>query len=281
LTIARLQGKHAVLLADSVTELSAGTACGRFVACGSHGGAYSAHFADFVGVGGIIFNDAGVGRDAAGIAALQVLERRGRPAGAVSHARARIGRAADTVDAKLAHVNGIGSRLGCTPGMSASDALARMLALTDQCQPPGTREPDGFRKVVRNHPVPVLVLDSASQVEAGDAGAIVITGSHGGLVGGQSTRALKTRALGAAFNDAAGGRDDAGWSRLPALDRDGIPAVTVSSSSARIGDGLSTLNDGIISHANATAQLLGVRCGMTTRDFIVRVAMQTTKGEGK
>lgn len=40
------------------------------------------------------------------------------------------------------------------------------------------------------------------------------------------------------------------------------PAATVSASSARIGDALSTFTDGIISAVNESAKKLGVRMGM-------------------
>ena len=58
-----------------------------------------------------------------------------------------------------------------------------------------------------------------------------------------------------------GGIVDAGISRLPALDTRGIAGITVSAASARIGDAASVWADGIISHANATAQRLGARAG--------------------
>ncbi|MBV8777342.1 MAG: hypothetical protein JO258_09120 [Alphaproteobacteria bacterium] len=66
--------------------------------------------------------------------------------------------------------------------------------------------------------------------------AIVVTGSHGGLLGGKPETALKYDVAGALYNDAGLGIDEAGVSRLPALDRRGIPAATVAASSARIGD---------------------------------------------
>ena len=46
------------------------------------------------------------------------------------------------------------------------------------------------------------------------------------------------------------------------MEQHGIAAAAVSTDSARIGDGLSTFNDGVISAANAIAQRKGVREGM-------------------
>jgi hypothetical protein len=124
----------------------------------------------------------------------------------------------------------------------------------------------------------VWAVDSASLVREGDIGTIVVTGSHGGLVGGRADRALRVDALGAVFNDAGGGRDGAGWSRLPALDNRSIPAATVSAASAHIGSGLSTHRHGVLSHVNETAVRLGVEPGMTTLDFIDLVAKIRSKG---
>ena len=70
------------------------------------------------------------------------------------------------------------------------------------------------------------------------------------------------------YNDAGIGIDEAGVSRLPALDARGIPAATVAVSSARIGDARSTYEDGIVSRVNALAAVLGLAPGMTARDAV-------------
>src|SRR5207302_1281456 len=77
--------------------------------------------------------------------------------------------------------------------------------------------------------------------------AIVLTGSHGGLLGGRPETALKYEVRAAFYNDAGIGIDEAGVSRLPALDDRGIAAATVSAATARIGEARSTYEDGILS----------------------------------
>jgi len=79
---------------------------------------------------------------------------------------------------------------------------------------------------------------------------------------------LKAAASLAVFNDAGGGIEDAGLTRLPALDARAIPAVTVAHTSARIGDAVSAWETGVISHANATAAALRARPGASLRDWI-------------
>ena len=72
---------------------------------------------------------------------------------------------------------------------------------------------------------------------AEDEGEIVVTGSHGGLIGADPKRALKANARLAVFNDAGVGCDEAGITRLAVLDDRGVAAVTVAHTSAKIGDG--------------------------------------------
>ena len=71
-------------------------------------------------------------------------------------------------------------------------------------------------------------------------------------------KAIKAPVRAAFFNDAGGGKDGAGISRLPALDVCGIAGATVSAMSARIGDGRDTYESGTISNVNACAAALGL-----------------------
>jgi hypothetical protein len=151
----------------------------------------------------------------------------------------------------------------------------RAVALAEAWPAPAEQGPsDGTfdgRHRLADGPIQVWALDSASLVRATDAGAILATGSHGGLVGGRPETALKVDALAALFNDAGGG---AGTARLGALEARGIAAATVGAGSARIGDGRSTYEDGVLSAVNDVGRALGARPGLTARTFtdLVRVA---------
>jgi hypothetical protein len=115
----------------------------------------------------------------------------------------------------------------------------------------------------------LTLIDSAALVDAeADRDAVVVTGSHGGLVGGEPAMALRADAFGAAFNDAGIGIDEAGLGRLGPLDARGIAAITVAAASARIGSANSTLN-GIVSAANATALQRGAHVGGPARDLLL------------
>jgi len=88
------------------------------------------------------------------------------------------------------------------------------------------------------------------------------------LLGGKPETALKYDVRAAFYNDAGIGIDEAGVSRLPALDARGIPAATVSAASARIGDARSTYEVGVISRVNSHSALLGLKPGMTAREAV-------------
>ena len=116
-------GRWRIVLVDSITQLEPSDA-GSVAVSGSHGGTSSADFAAEVPLALAVFNDAGVGKDEAGIAGLARLERQGRAAAAVSHLTARIGDAADTWEnGVISRVNAGAARLGLQPGQRLRDAL--------------------------------------------------------------------------------------------------------------------------------------------------------------
>ena len=84
-------------IVDSITELCAHDA-GCMAVSGSHGGLSSARYALAARPLLSVFNDAGVGKDSAGLAALDFLQAHGLAACTVSHSSARIGEAQSTVN---------------------------------------------------------------------------------------------------------------------------------------------------------------------------------------
>jgi len=105
----------------------------------------------------------------------------------------------------------------------------------------------------------VIVIDSITQLQAGDEGAIVVSGSHGGASSGEFALALPLRLV--FFNDAGVGKDDAGIAALAMLQTRGVAAAAVAHGSARIGDALDAWRHGMISHVNEAARTLGLRAG--------------------
>jgi hypothetical protein len=274
-----VSGAAGVLYADSVTDLSASSG-GAVVACGSHGGTFTGQWARACGVRGIIMNDAGFGLDDAGVSGVRLLAEYEIPAVAVAHWSARIGYATDSAAGVVSFANSPALELGCVVNGPASLALSRMRrhARAGHRSGPAPAATAEQRFLLRSGPAPVWALDSASLVTPADAGSIVVTGSHGGLVGGLASRALKALAFAAVFNDAGGGRAGAGWSRLPALDKQGIAAATASAHTSRIGDGRSTLHHGVISRVNETSRRLGAQPGISTREYVDVISQARLEG---
>jgi hypothetical protein len=118
--------RGSVLLVDSITQLAPEDR-GAIVVAASHGGLSSGAFALRVSAPLVFFNDAGVGKDGAGIAALPLLQARGLAAGAVAHDSARIGDARDMWQCgRIAHLNDAARALGLAEGETLADALARL-----------------------------------------------------------------------------------------------------------------------------------------------------------
>jgi hypothetical protein len=112
-----------LVLLDSVTTVEPQHA-GCVVVTGSHGGASVVPYARAVNALLYVFNDAGIGRDNAGVAALQMLEQAGIAAAAVSHMTARIGEARDSWEhGVVSRANAIAVSLGVRVGVVLRDTL--------------------------------------------------------------------------------------------------------------------------------------------------------------
>lgn len=257
------------VLLGSVTDLQSSHR-GQAVLAGSHGARASGVYALKFGITALICHDAGTGRDEAGVAALPFLDLYGVPAASVAHTSARIGDARDMARrGRLSRANGAAIGVGIREGMSVAEAFA----ILDELEPSPAKADLGddlsvFRRFEQDG---LVIADSASAIAPDDDGRIVITGSHGGLPGGAVHRALKARPALAAFNDAGCGIDQAGIARLPVLEGSGIAAICVDCRSARIGDGLSSYETGIVSFANGPAHALGAEPGVALGDIAKRM----------
>lgn len=269
-----MESSERILLVDSVNYLDS-AAQGSVVIAGSHGGTYAAYKAAASGARAVILNDAGVGRQDAGIACLDYCERIGMAAAVVSHTSARIGEAADMLRRGIiSHANLLAKAVNCTPGTACAHAAVCLKRAPLPIGTPPAYEETRF--LISEGRPRIVCIDSASLVKTEDVGQIVITGSHGGLIGGRREKAFNVQAFVAVFNDAGVGIDQAGIGRLDPLNERGIAAATVAHTSAHIGDSRSTYYEGVISHANHHAIMLGASRGVTVRDFVEQVCRRLT-----
>ena len=259
-------GPARIFLADSVTYF-ADLQPNDVIVCGSHGGETAALFGAASGAKGLILNDAGGGKDDAGTRGLAAVEPYGVAAATIDYRSARIGNGADTWrSGVISRCNRWAREAGLKEGQLVPEAariLASWVAQRDRLRPetPADRPPI----VIAEVPPRVLALDSASMVDQSSVGVIVVTGSHGGATGGRGVRAAVAAGF---FNDAGVGKEEAGISRLPLMDQEGIPGGTVDRNTARIGDGWETYDTGVLSHVNETARRLGLKVGMSVRQAV-------------
>jgi hypothetical protein len=262
-----------LLVTDSATQLGA-AARGAVVVCGSHGALYPAWLAAHARVRAVVLNDAGIGRHSAGIAGVTWLATFGIAACAVDYRTAPIADGKAMLDAGVVTtVNDVAALHGCLPGHTCRQVAKCLL---ENAVEPGEHDipeiGETRMRIGNTGHREVWALDSVSLARAEDRRAILVTGSHGGLLGGKaSDGVLEVDVFAAFFNDAGGGKDDAGFARLPVLDKRGIAGATVSCNTARIGDGRSTYDTGVISRANAVAQRLEVKEGMSAREAVARL----------
>ena len=263
----------AIQVLDSATQLDA-SARGRVVVCGSHGALYAAWLAANARVRGLIVNDAGIGRHSAGVAGVAWLGGLGIPACAVDYRSARIADGPDMMNSGvISMANDLAAGLGCLPGHTCIEAAEALAESTDEPEEYEVPEIGETRlRIANSGHREVWALDSVALARAEDRRAVLVTGSHGALLGGRPDDGLLDMDVFAAFfNDAGGGKDGAGYGRLPGLDARGVAAATVSCQTARIGDGRSSYDTGVISRANEVARRLDLKEGMSVREAVARL----------
>ncbi len=107
----------------------------------------------------------------------------------------------------------------------------------------------------------VVLMDSISLIAPQDECAIIVCGSHGGLISG-AFAALHPPHL-VLFNDAGGGKAGAGRAALAMLDAKGIASAAIAHDTARIGDAQDAWLSGVLSAVGECARRKGVQVGQT------------------
>jgi hypothetical protein len=111
----------------------------------------------------------------------------------------------------------------------------------------------------------LFLLDSIAHISDAQANAVVVSGSHGGRSAAEFVIALSQKPSCVFFNDAGGGKDDAGKVALKMLQAQNIPCACYSHMSAKIGDAEDGYENGVVSGANALAHALGIELNMPVK----------------
>jgi|TARA_B110000305_G_C19289325_1_gene563383 hypothetical protein len=109
-------------------------------------------------------------------------------------------------------------------------------------------------------------LDSIALIDLSAEGQVVVSGSHGGASAAKFVLDLGVKPRLVFFNDAGGGKDDAGIVALTMLDAIGVACAVYSHESARIGDAQDGVANGVVTHVNSHARALRIAPFMQVAD---------------
>lgn len=227
----------------------------------------------------VFLNNAGIGKNQAGISGLSFYDAAHILACAVDHRSAEIGVARDTWECGfISHTNQLADEAGIKPGDSVQDAVARIGCHFQPLAPqlPHTVTMDVQANLPKTNPkkytkiqidgVSVTVADSITFLDESNAGDIAVCGSHGGVSAGHYAQKLQLKAV--FFNDAGIGKNNAGIKSLETLSAAGILACTVDCMSAEIFNGQDMLENGIISVCNQLATSKGIKVKMSIKEAV-------------
>ena len=209
---------------------------------------------------GAIGVDCGVGPAGASVAGLWYLEALQIPAAAADVMTVKLG---DGVDL---HTNGLISfanqpahDAGVRRGMTVR-AAAQLLLDANPAAPAASDVTN--RTVVDTGTDGRLVVctDSIAFGLPEDVRNVLVTAGHTGRSAVPYLR--KVRPFGFICSDGGKGREDAGVAGIYMVEAEGLAGATVDARSARMGDGMSSYQDGTISAVNALAAQAGVCVGM-------------------
>ena len=258
-----------VIIMDSAAQMGQDET-GQVVVAGSHGAEFAARYIARYLPFGVILNDAGKGKNNAGISGLPVLEAMGILGATVDYMTARIGEADDNYySGVISAVNDKAKTAGVHAGMTVIEAARIMLTAKKSGRvsyaTPVVYEDDCGR---------IILADTISYLNESHRRSVVVGGSHCAETTYVFVKDLGIKGI--FLNDAGKGKDNQGISGLPVYDRAGIPAAAIDCMTAIIGDARDAWETGLVSAANNLAAGLGVNEGMAVQ----KAAMKILKGMG-
>lgn len=115
---------------------------------------------------------------------------------------------------------------------------------------------------------PLHLLDTITGIDERCAGAVIVSGSHGGVSSTGFVLDAPARPFAVFFNDAGVGKARAGIVALELLEAIGVACATYSHDSARIGDACDGYESGVVTYINGIAAAAGVHVGQRVRDAV-------------
>ncbi len=274
-----------IVLFDSLGDLQLDNTSPILV-CGSHCGGNRdlARHVNNCHVKAVFLNNAGVGKNQAGIRGLTHYEAENVLACAVDNYSAEIGISQDTWESgTISHTSPQAEALGILIGDSVKKAVAKISPIINH--PLSSQESEKSESVIKNEVktsgskeelkkqtktqidgVSITITDSITFLSANNSGDIVVCGSHGGVSAGHYAQKHNVKAV--FFNDAGIGKNNAGIKSLEYLNDIGILACTVNCMSAEIFNGQDVLTNGIISVCNQLAKARNITKGMMVKESI-------------
>lgn len=261
-----LQGPRGrIMTMDSAYHVAAANAGRDVVVNASYCGVLPARFIGRHRPRGTIGVDCGIGPAGAAIAGLWYLEALNIPAAVADVDTVLLGNGVDLYErGVVSFANRPANDCGVVPGMSVRAAAQAMLE--NDPGSPLAEDVTNRVEVERNAAGRAVVcVDSiAFGHPETDARNVLVTAGHTGR--SALPYLLKIRPWGFICSDGGMGRDRSGVVGMDEAGRAGIPGATVDARRARMGDGRSSYEDGVISAANEPAQAAGVRVGQTARE---------------
>jgi hypothetical protein len=217
------------------------------------------------GVKAVIATDAGIGKDEAGISGLKHGETIGVPVASIAAMSAETSNGRSTLLGEISRANAPARALGVTPGMVAYEAAMRLAKAPAGKSIPTPLGVEEAPVVVEETPKgKIWATPGTTSIKDKVPTDVICSGANSSRV--MSDGVIRMGAKGAIANDAGIAKNNSAVEGVMLLGEKNIPAASVSTMSARLAEGLSTWNDGVISVVNPVAAARGVKVGMTAKD---------------
>ncbi len=232
------------------------------------------------GVRAVFLNNAGVGKNQAGISGLPYYAAEGILACAVDNYSAEIGVARDTWESGIiSHTNVIADKIGIKIGDSVQNAVDKIIINLNSNfifqkeknvvihSEEKSNKADLKKQIqIQIDGKTITITDSITFLNESNIGDIVVCGSHGGISAGHYAQKFHLKAV--IFNDAGIGKNNAGIKSLDSLSDAGILACTVDCMSAEIFNGRDVLENGVITVCNQLATSKNINPKMMVEEAI-------------